>query len=59
MAGSFTEVKRIAKMARARSKQPAPNGYEANILIAADLGVIWRNTRSRSPVYLDMAALAT
>lgn len=59
MAGSFTEVKRIAKMARARSKQPTPNGYEASIPIAADLGVIWRNTWSRSPVYLDMAALAT
>jgi hypothetical protein len=59
MAGSFTEVKRIAKMARAHSKQPVPSGYEANILIAAGLGVVGRNTWSRSPVYLDMAALAT
>ncbi len=40
MAGSFTAVKRIAKMARARSKRLVPNGYKTNILIAADLDVV-------------------
>jgi L-alanine-DL-glutamate epimerase-like enolase superfamily enzyme len=40
MAGGFTEVKRIAAMARARGKRVVPHGYKTNILIAANLAFL-------------------
>ena len=40
MAGGFTEVKRIAQMARARGKRLVPHGYKTNILIAANLAFL-------------------
>ncbi|HEY7690602.1 MAG TPA: mandelate racemase/muconate lactonizing enzyme family protein [Dongiaceae bacterium] len=40
MAGGFTEVLRIARMARARGKRLVPHGYKTNILIAANLAFL-------------------
>lgn len=40
MAGGFTEVLRIARMAKARGKRLVPHGYKTNILIAANLAFL-------------------
>jgi L-rhamnonate dehydratase len=40
MAGGFTEVLRIARLAKARGKRLVPHGYKTNILIAANLAFL-------------------
>jgi L-rhamnonate dehydratase len=62
MAGGFTELKRIAELARERGKRVVPHGYKSNITIACNLaflGQLWREemleySTSRSPLRWEL-----
>lgn len=62
MAGGLTELKRIAAIARQRSRRVVPHGYKTNITLACNLaflGQLWREemleySTSRSPLRWEL-----